>query len=174
VEWKPSSRLNLSSGPSYSHSINVAQYVSTVDDPSATATYEKRYVFGRLQQKQLSIDTRVNMLFTPRVSLQVYMQPLVVTGDYMDFKSLARPRTFEFDPYAGPVDNPDFNFKSLRVNAIFRWEWSLGSTLFLAWTQQREDLRDPGQFQAGRDVGRVFSAPADNVFRIKITRWFSR
>lgn len=174
LEWKPSSRMNLSSGPSYSHSVNVAQYVTTVDDPLATATYGKRFVFGRLQEKQLSIDTRVNMLFTPKISLQLYMQPLVAVGKYMDFKSLARPRTFEFDRYAGPLDDPDFNFKSLRVNAIFRWEWRLGSTLFVAWTQQREDLRDPGQFQAGRDVSRVFSAPADNVFLIKITRWFSR
>ena len=175
VEWKPSSRVNVSSGPSYSHSINVAQYVTTADDVSATATYGKRYVFGRLQQKQLSIDTRVNVIFRPKASLQVYMQPLVVVGDYMDFKSLARPRTFDFDRYTSALDvDPDFNFKSLRVNAIFRWEWRLGSTLYIAWTQQRQDLSNPGQFQPGRDVGRLFTSPADNIFLVKISRWFSR
>jgi hypothetical protein len=132
-------------------------------------------VFGRLQQKQLSIDTRVNVLFSPKASLQVYMQPLVVVGDYMDFKSLARPRTFDFDRYtpALPFD-PDFNFKSLRVNAIFRCEWRLGSIFYIAWTQQRQDLSNPGRFQPGRDVGRVFTSPADNIFLVKISRWFSR
>jgi hypothetical protein len=62
----------------------------------------------------------------------------------------------------------------MRLNAIFRWEWRLGSTLFLAWTQQRQDLRDPGQFRLGRDFGRVFTGAADNVFVAKISYWFNR
>ena len=174
VEWKPSSRVNLSTGPSYTHSMNVAQYVTTVDDPSATATGGRRYVFARLQQEQLSLDTRVNVLFTPKVSVQMFMQPLVVVGDYSDLKSLARPKTFAFDPYANVTSDPDFNFKSLRLNAIFRWEWRLGSTLYVAWTEQRQDLRNPGQFEVGRDLGRVFAGPADNVFLVKISHWLSR
>ena len=174
VEWKPSPRVNLSTGPSYSHRIDVAQYATTVDDSSATATHGRRYVFARLQQKTLSFDTRVNVLFTPKVSLQVFMQPLVVVGNYTDFKSLARPKSFEFDKYPNVPFDPSFNFKSLRVNAIFRWEWRLGSTLYVAWTQQREDPSNPGQFQFGRDLGRVFTGPPDNVFLIKISRWFSK
>jgi len=174
VQWKPSPSLNLSSGPSYSHSINTAQYVLTADDPAATATNGKRYVFARLQQEQLSIDTRVNVLFSPKASLQVFMQPLVVVGDYLDFKSLAAPKTFRFDPYPNVPTNPDFNFKSLRLNAIFRWEWRLGSTMYFAWTQQRQDLTDPGQFRLRRDLSRVFAGPDDNIFLFKITRWFGR
>jgi hypothetical protein len=174
VEWKPSPKVNLSTGPTYTHSVNPAQYVTTEDDASATATHGKRYVFARLQQKTLSLDTRVNVLFSPKMSLQVFMQPLVVTGAYSDFKSLARPKAFEFDPYSSAPFDPSFNFKSLRVNAIFRWEWRLGSTLYAAWTQQRQDLSNPGQFQFGRDLGRVFTGPADNVFMVKISRWFSK
>ena len=173
VEWKPSARVNLSSGPSYSHSINVAQYVETNDDATSTLTYGKRYVFARLDEKQLSLDTRVNVLFTRKVSFQVFMQPLVVVGDYADFKSLSRPKSFDFEPYSTVSFDPDFNFKSLRLNAIFRWEWRLGSTLYVAWTQQRQDLRDPGQFRLGRDLGRVFTAPDDNVLLVKISRWFN-
>jgi hypothetical protein len=174
VEWKPSPKVNLSTGPSYSHSLRPAQYVATVDDPSAAATHGKRYVFARLNQKNLSLDTRVNVLFSPKMSLQVYMQPLLVVGDYTDFKSLARPKTFEFAPYPNAPFDPTFNFKSLRVNAIFRWEWRLGSTLYVAWTQQRIDDTNPGQFQFNRDFGRVFTGPADNVFMIKMSRWFSK
>jgi hypothetical protein len=174
IQWKPSSRINMSTGPSYNHSVNVAQYVTTVDDSAALATHGKRYVFARLQQKQLSMDTRFNLLFTPKASLQVYMQPLAVVGDYMDFKSLAAPKTFSFDPYPNAPFDPNFNFKSLRVNAIFRWEWRLGSTLYVAWTQQRQDLSNPGQFEFPRDFGRVFSGPADNILLVKVSRWFSR
>jgi hypothetical protein len=174
VRWKPSSRLSLSTGPWFSHSVNPAQYVTTTDDPTATATSGRRYVFARLQQKQLSLDTRVNVLFTSKASLQMFMQPLVVVGDYMDFKSLAAPRTFAFNAYPHPTDDPSFNFKSLRANAIFRWEWRLGSTLYVAWTQQRQDLSNPGTFQVGRDLGRVFTGPADNILMVKISRWFGR
>lgn len=132
-------------------------------------------MFGRLEQSQLSVDTRVNVLFGPRTSLQVYMQPLVVVGNYLDFRALARPRTFTFDKYSATLpSDPDFNFKSLRINAIFRWEWRLGSTLYIAWTQQRQDFANPGQFQAGRDLRRVFTAPGDNILMAKITYWFNR
>ena len=174
VDWKPTSRVNLSTGPFYSHSVNPAQYVTTADDASATATSGRRYVFARLQQKQFSLDTRVNVLFTAKASLQMFIQPLVVVGDYMDFKSLAAPGTFDFDAYRNASDDPSFNFKSLRANAIFRWEWRLGSTLYVAWTQQREDLRDPGSFQVRRDLGRVFTGPADNILLVKVSRWFGR
>jgi hypothetical protein len=164
----------LSTGPSYSDSIDVAQYISTEEDPSATATHGQRYVFAPLKKRELSIDTRVNVLFTPKMSVQLYMQPLMVVGDYGDFKSLARPKSFDFDPYPNPVDSPDFNFKSLRVNAIFRWEWRLGSTIYAAWTQQRQDIANSGRFQLGRDLSQVFTGPADNVFLIKISHWLSR
>jgi hypothetical protein len=174
VEWKPSTRVNISTGPSYSRNFNSAQYVTTVDDAAARATDGKHYVFARLRQSQLSIDTRVNILFTPKASLQVYMQPLVVVGNYMDFKSLAAPRTFAFNPYSNVPYDPDFNFKSLRVNAIFRWEWRLGSTFYAAWTQQREDLANPGQFSFRRDLAHVFTGPADNVFMVKLSRWIGR
>jgi len=174
IEWKPSSRMNVSTGPSYSHNITAAQYVATLDDAAATATHGKRYVFARLREKQLSMDTRLNILFTPKASLQVFMQPLLVVGDYGDFQSLAAPKTFNFDKYPNAPSNPDFNFKSLRVNAIFRWEWRLGSTLYVAWTQQRQDLSNPGQFQLGRDLAHVFTGPADDIFMVKVSRWFGR
>ena len=76
-------------------------------------------------------------------------------------------RPFEFD-------DPDFNFKSLRVNAIFRWEWRPGSALYLVWTEQREDDRRPGQFRLRRDLGSTFSAPGDDVLMFKLAYWFQR
>jgi hypothetical protein len=133
------------------------------------------------------------------VSFQVYVQPLVSVGQYNEFKELARPRTFDFvrygidrgsladDPVTGryvvspgdggtpfSFDNPDFNFKSLRLNAIFRWEWRPGSAMYFVWTEQREDLDHPGQFVFGRDLRGVFRAPPDDVLLFKIAYWFQR
>jgi hypothetical protein len=173
--------------------------VDTAADPVATATYGARYVFGTLDQKEFSLQTRATYALSPKMSLQIYMQPLVSVGGYTGFKELARPRTYEFVQFgrdggaleydaaakrytATPGDggapfefsNPDFNFKSLRFNAIFRWEWRPGSAMFFVWTQQRQDLARPGEFMFGRDVSRVFRAPADDIILFKIAYWRQR
>jgi hypothetical protein len=134
------------------------------------------------------------------MSLQVYMQPLVCVGDYWGFKEFARRDTFSFSRYGSDIgsisldgnhrytvdpDNggpaapfsfydPDFNFKSLRVNAIFRWEWRLGSTLYFVWTQNRQDFSNLGQFSPGRDIGKLFTAPANNVLLVRLAYWLGR
>jgi len=46
--------------------------------------------------------------------------------------------------------------------------------LYFVWTEQRQDLADPGIFVLGRDVRRTFTARPDNVFVIKLSYWFQR
>jgi hypothetical protein len=38
----------------------------------------------------------------------------------------------------------NFNIRSLRADAVLRWEWRQGSTLFLVWQQNREN-DDPSE-----------------------------
>jgi hypothetical protein len=200
IQFKPSSSVKVSLGPGWVRSHTEAQYVSTVDDPLASLTYGHRYVFGALDQTEVSMTTRVNWILSPRMSLQAYIQPLVSVGDYDRFKELARPRTFDFHAYGadrgtlarqsgggfeadpdgpGPAapftfDDPDFNFKSLRLNLVFRWEWRLGSTLYVVWTQQRQDEANPGQLRLGRDATDLLDAPADDVLLVKVTYRFGK
>jgi hypothetical protein len=198
---KPLPSLSISTGPSLGRSRNLSQYLETEEDPTAGDTFGARYVFGTIEQKSLTLQTRVNWILNPNVSLQVYMQPLLATGTYGDFKELAEPRTYRFRHYAdagstliydaaareytadpdasGPApaftfDNPDFNVKSLRLNAILRWEFRPGSTLYAVWTEQREDDSHPGDFRAGRDLARLFGAHANDVFLLKLTYWLGR
>ena len=201
MNLKPLPSLSISTGPSLNRSRNPAQYLQTEDDATAVATFGKRYVFGNIDQTQLTLQTRVNWILNPKASLQIFMQPLVASGKYDDFKELAEPRTFTFRRYGsaasalaydpsgrsyrvdpdvfGPsssftFDNPDFNIKSLRLNAIFRWEFRPGSTLYAVWTEQREDDAHPGEFRARRDLSRLFSADSDDVFLLKMTYWIGR
>lgn len=199
LEMKPASSVFVSVGPSIYVLRSAASWVTGVDDPAAAATFGRRYVFGELHQTEASMTTRVNWILSPRMSLQVYAQPLISVGDYRRFKELARGRTYEFNRYgegagtitagdgtyavdpdgAGPAaaftfDNPDFNFKSLRVNAIYRWEWRPGSTLYVAWTQQRQDLGDPGDFELNRDASTLLRSPADDVLLVKVSYRFGK
>jgi hypothetical protein len=199
LRFIPAASLEISSGPSFGRTRGLAQYVDTIVDPVAAATFGSRYVFATLDQKEFSLQTRVNYVLSPKMSVQVYMQPFVSVGDYRGFKEFARPRAFEFTRYGidrgtltyDPVarrysvepgdggasfglNDPDFNFKSLRLNAIFRWEWKPGSAMYLVWTEQRQDLAHPGEFAFRRDVGSTFGAPANDVVMFKIAYWFQR
>lgn len=199
LTWNPGGNFSLSIGPNYERGHTVAQYVTTVEDEYMTETYGSRYVFGAIDQRTLSCSIRLNWIFSPRLSLQAYIQPFIAVGAYTGLKELARPGSFEFDQYGGGgstisysaeneeygidpdgsgpsplfyVENPDFNYKSLRGTVVLRWEYRPGSTLFLVWTQNRADYANPGDFRFGRDFRGLLNAPGDNIFMVKFTYRF--
>ncbi len=187
----------FSIGPSYYDRLSEIQYVRRVTDSLMTDTFGARYVFGRIHQRVLSASIRLNWIFTPRLSLQLYLQPYLAVGSYDRFKELAAPRTYDYNVYGEggstinyadviytvdpdgigsssefTFDNPDFNFKSLRGTIVFRWEYLPGSILYFVWTQNRADFANPGDLQLRRDIGDLFTAPGDNIFLFKVSyRW---
>ena len=202
---KPASNVSISFGPSYFLSTGVGQYVTSVDDATNTAFYGRRYVLSSLTQKTLSLDTRLNVTFTPNATLELYAQPFFASADYFDFKEFDAPRqlhksiygkdrgtiavtkgadgresSYSIDPDgAGPaaafvVNNPDFNVRSLRGNAVFRWEYNPGSTIYLVWTQERTDQSNQGDFDFARDRDALKLAHPDNIFLIKVSYWLGR
>jgi hypothetical protein len=153
-------------------------------------------VFAQLNQKTLSANLRLSWTFSPNLSLQLYGQPLVSSGDYSNFKELAAVRSYDFNLFnpaftsiqgdqitidpdgAGPApvitfSNPNFNFKSLRGNAILRWEYRPGSTVYFVWTQNRSENETIGDFQLGRSIGKLWSAKADNIFLVKFSYFWN-
>jgi hypothetical protein len=201
LNLKPWAALTLSATPSFLRVHTTAQYLATVRDPTATATFGARYVFGGLDQTEVSMPLRVNLVLSPKLSLQLYAQTLLSSGDYPAIKELAAPRTYDFPVYgtdvgtlqrdpAGPayvidpdaegpappfrLADPNFNFKSLRVNAVLRWEFRPGSTAYLVWTQRRQNQAHPGDFSFGRDLGDLFGSPSDDVFLFKVAWWVGK
>ncbi|MFQ6038120.1 MAG: DUF5916 domain-containing protein, partial [Candidatus Aminicenantales bacterium] len=197
IRWKPRSNISLSAGPGYSLRQTDYQWIRKVPDAAMQETFGARYVFGRLFQRVVSAEIRVNWIFTPRLSLQAYLQPFLAVGVYDRYKELARPKSQDFTVYEesggtvvfsgggvsidpdgpGPYTpfsfgNPDFNYKSFRGTMVLRWEYQSGSTLYFVWTQNRQDFSHPGEFRLGRDLGNLFTAPGDNIFLLKISyRW---
>jgi hypothetical protein len=201
--------LQISFGPSYSRSYSTAQYVRRIDDPLAGTTFGSRYVFADLDRTTLSLETRVNATFSPTLSLQLYVEPFVSAGDYGSLKEFRAPRTFDFLEYGADVgtvtrdvsgnstidpdgDGPaesfqiadrDLSYRSLLGNAVLRWEWRPGSTLFLVWQQRRVNSvtgQGPaganswvGTFDLGRDARDLFGVTADNILMIKVNYWLN-
>jgi hypothetical protein len=173
VEFKPASNVTLRIGPHYDQVRENAQYVTTIADPTATDTYGYRYVFANLDQRTIAANIRLNWAFSPTMSLQFYGQPLISMGEYTNYKSLARPREYDFDPYPIANGSDDFNFKSLRGNAVFRYEYRPGSTLFLVWSHDRVNEDLDGSFRFGNSVNTLFGEKADNIFLAKLSYYFN-
>jgi len=100
VTLKPSSRLLIGLSPSADLNNTAQQYVTSVADATAPTGFAgSRYVFGRVQQKTLSMDTRVNMTFTPNLTLEMFAQPFLASGKYSSFKEFAEVRSDHMNIY---------------------------------------------------------------------------
>jgi hypothetical protein len=95
ASYRPVSNVSVSFGPSWNPSRNYAQYVAAISDSTATAFYGKRYVVSSLDQRTLGLDTRLNVTFSPAMTLQLYLQPFFASGRYFDFKEYVAPRTVQ-------------------------------------------------------------------------------
>ncbi len=182
MSLRPAENWTISAGPSLRQSYTPAQYVFSANDAAALETFGRRYVFAPLRQTTVSMETRLNVNFTPTLSLDVFTQPFIASGDFGEGRQLRAPRTYEFDPYAGSIGDRDFVTRSLRGNAVLRWEWQPGSTLFLVWQQRRAGaLSCPvgatdchgGRFDLSRDARALFSVPPENIFQVKMTYWLN-
>ena len=204
VMFRPTSTVSLTVGPSYSSSRTPQQYVTWSPDTTAPATFGRRYVFAEIFQKSLDLTTRLDVTISPVLSLQLYLQPFVATGDYRRFRELTAPRTTNYITYgdtpgsidsvvteadgsishvldpdgAGPrpsvqIGNPDFSYRSLRGNAVLRWEYRPGSTLFLVWTQSCSSYGANPAFNAAQDFRRLCQGRSDNVLAVKVNYWLS-
>ena len=115
----------------------------------------------------------------PTMSFQLYAEPFVTAGWFRDVRELSDARASSygarFRPYAGTPPDGGFNEKSFNASAVARWEYRPGSTVFVVWTQARQqDDLDAGTFGARRDYVNLFAVRPENVFLIKVAYWLGR
>lgn len=204
-EWSTQMRINLRPAPSWELEIspdlrwehNPAQYVTSSDALLFTPTYGDRYIFSDLKRRAFSMETRLNVSFTPNLTFQLFAQPLLSSGDFLNYKQLLRPGSFDFDildegtrSYIDPTDGDrhldfdgdgnsetsfsdrDFNIRQLRMNMVLRWEYRPGSRVFVVWQQRRRQRADTGTFNLSRDFRNLLSGDAENIFIVKFNYWF--
>ncbi|MDQ7065614.1 MAG: DUF5916 domain-containing protein [candidate division KSB1 bacterium] len=196
LTYRPGNAVNISMNPFYSQADRNLQYIGAF-----TVNGAKSYLFGAIDQTTLGIVLRLNISLTPDLSIQYYGQPFISAGKYSRFKKITDPKAERYEErfhefsaqeirYAnggdvlevdengdGQVDyrfgKPDFNFKQFRSNLVIRWEYIPGSTLYLVWSQERTGYDPTGEFVFGRNFDDLFGIYPNNVFLVKISRWFS-
>lgn len=161
VTTRLNDRMLFSLNPRYSREEQPRQYVATIRGTQGGGdTYGNRYVFSRIARTTISMQVRANYFFTPDLSLEVYAEPFVASGQYFDHGELVRGGTHDIRRYGTDntsitqdgdtanyvvtdnnvpgseqfeLPNRDFHALSFRSNVVLRWEFIPGSTLFLVW-----------------------------------------
>jgi hypothetical protein len=195
ISWRAASNIEMMFAPGFNWQRDSWQYLD-----QQPVDGQQEYIFGRLDQTVASMTVRGNMTFTPTLSLQIYAQPFVATGNYVGYRRVDDPRgeTFadRFQDFTDDqlafdddgnvaidvsgngasdifLDNPNFTFISFRSNVVLRWEYMLGSTLFLVWQHGRVGSDTNPNFDFGRGVADMFRLDAENTFVVKLNYWLS-
>jgi hypothetical protein len=181
VNFRMSSRLSTSLGVSFRRNASDAQYYGTYGAVTSDTTH---YTFARLDQTTTSVNTRLNFTATPNLSFQFYAEPFVSNGTYADWKEIADPRAAQyadrFKRYQGTGAVFDgFNYRQFNSNAVVRYEYRPGSTLFVVWQQGRNNYVVPGDlnynpnYSFSRDYGSPLRDHPNNTFLVKFSYWLN-
>jgi hypothetical protein len=111
----------------------------------------------------------------------VYAAPFASVGTYSNVRELsampmASAYSARFEPYVPPRDSPNcFDVRQLRSNAVVRWEYRPGSTVFLVWTHGR-DGADPADAERPwtAEYRSLFALHPENTLLVKIAYWLAR
>jgi hypothetical protein len=194
ITLRPAAQLDVTLQPELSWNRWAPQYVD-----KARSGGERRYLLGTIDQRSVAMTTRVSYTMTPRLSFQYYAQPFLSAGRYDALKEVTDPRAARFADrfrvYAPSqirslsstdeleidrdgdgafdfrIDDPNFDTKQFRSNAVLRWEYRPGSTVFVVWSQDRTLDEDDGLLSVREDARRLFGTMPTNVLLVKVSYW---
>jgi hypothetical protein len=189
LTWLPVKRLKLSAVTGLSQQQYHQQYVSSIIGGAST-----EYVVGYIDRQTTSFTFRTELYITPEMSIQYYGSPYYSVGSYDDFRRVDQSHAHDINERLEQLDvsydqeqntysyvsdtetyqfyNPDFSFMQFRSNLVFRWEYKLGSTIYIVWSHDRSGW-EPEYNPIGDIVGDLFGIKGGNVFMIKANFWFS-
>ena len=189
LTWLPIRRIKLSGITSLEQRRYHQQYVNTLVGDGETL-----YLVGDIDYRSTSFTFRGELFLTPELSLQYYGSPFYSVGDYGNFRRVNEAGTkeinqrlasletvydqdqnqygFEYNNASYTFGNPDFSFMQFRSNLVFRWEYKLGSTLYVVWAHDRSGFES--LYNPVKDImGDLFGIKGNNIFMIKLNFWFS-
>ncbi len=176
LQVRVSSRTTQSLGLNWSHNRDNTQFFGNfVDGVGVT-----HHTFAHLDQKTIGLTFRVDYTASPTLTLQVYANPFVSKGTYSDVREVANARAGHyadrFVPYGDAAVTSDpggFNFKAFNSSTVLRWEYRPGSSLYVVWTQGREDGEPvEGTRNLSGDFDRLFRVHPANTFLVKVAHLF--
>ncbi|MGE0161194.1 MAG: DUF5916 domain-containing protein [Gemmatimonadales bacterium] len=177
LNFRVSSRFTVNFGANFFRADDDAQWIGNFTDTGGG----RHYAFAHLDQRTVSFNVRVNYTMTPDLTFEFYGEPFASSGIYTDVREIsATPDAWSyearFQPYTPPAGTEtSFSFRQVRTNAVVRWEYLPGSTLFLVWAHGRDESTENEPRRAWqRDLTGLFDLQADHTFLLKVSYWLNR
>jgi hypothetical protein len=126
-----------------------------------------RSLIGDRDVDDIEFALRGILTFTRTLSLQFYTQILLPRGRYDNLRSLVGSEQL----ISYPHQNYDFNTTTFLSNILLRWEYMPGSTLYLVWTQSRDDFINDYSIDFGPRFRDTFKLPHDDAVLLKVSYW---
>ena len=170
-----STNLRGEVGAGIGHTNNNTQWFGNFSDNNGVT----HYTFAHLDQRTISMNVRMNYTITPDMTVEFYGEPFATQGEYSDIREVSNPEAADYDarfrPYTPPSSaSRSFNFIQLRTNAVYRWEYRPGSTLFVVWQHGRDRSESRLQPSWKDDFRDLANLHPDNTFLIKLAYWLNR
>jgi hypothetical protein len=120
------------------------------------------------------------VVLTPRLSFQVYAQLFsgaVQYGQYWQASARSSGLLGADQLTAAylPPTPYDEHTSTLNLSAVLRWEYRLGSTLYVVYSRaQQERVRPSGEpVSSSLFPSQLFQGPATDTFLVKLTYWWT-
>ena len=181
INLRFSTRAQANIGAGFTNDHSNTQWYRNFTDASAVT----HYTFAHLHQRTVSMNVRLNYTVTPDLTFEFYGQPFASTGTYSNFRELSStPDADDYDaryqPYTPPSGDTRFKTTQLRTNAVARWEYRPGSTVFLVWAHGRQGPNPTKPVDElyrqswNQDYRDLFDVHPDNTFLIKVAYLLNR
>ena len=167
-------------------------------EPRFVGTQDGSYVFGLQRAESLGLTLRSTYTFTPALTLQAYGQLFLESQHYTGFTTspdagkgavarLDELRPLAADPSSaasgdraglarprGPLSfNPDFQGGTFNANLVLRWEYRLGSTLYVVYTHSQNRAATPRLGDGtGIDFHLIRPGLAEDAVLTKLSYWW--
>lgn len=172
--WGGNASLSLRPHPALETRLEVSldrtefspRYVDTLED--------NRFLLGNLQSNFISVTLRQQWVLRPNLTLQGYAQLFSDYGLYGPFfeasSDVARtPIRFSSMTPTEATTDENFYDVAFNLNLVLRWEYRLGSTLFLVYTRSQQGLPTPDGVTPPATLlpRRLFSGPSTDAVLLK-------
>jgi len=170
VTIHPKSNLQFSAGTNYERYFHNLRWV---DNQTDTLTGQNVPLFAELDNNQITLDLSASILFTRNLSWQISGEGYMAGLDYKNVRRYLGGK--EYGPLGDiPLNNYGRNSSALNSTMILRWEFQPGSTLFVVWSRAWGGDDDTvSDLRLSRDMRKLFSAGADNLWLVKASYWWN-
>ena len=163
----PKDNISISIQNGFQREKDMEDYVDVLprsELPYSTLEADYSRLYSSLNKNVRDLTVRINWTISPDLSFQLFTQPFYASNDYYDYKELENEGSLNFVPVNKMPFESDFKINNTVGTVVVRWEYSLGSTIYLVY-----NINDSNYYSS--DEKKWVGSGTNTVF-LKLNYWF--